>query len=353
MSGEKKIPASARRLQELRTKGDVPKSLDITTAVVLSVMLFGMLYFGRYFAGEMARYMTQCFREIAKPTGRMTVDGAIPAALSSQLIFALLILACVLIVGVVLSQVLQTGVIFVPGKIAQQGLAAMNPLEGAKRLFSPQRLVHTGSSMLKLILIVAFTYSAIREMLTYNVFNGPVSPQELGSFYSAAAWAVGWRILVALMLIAAMDLVYQRWQYSQDHRMTFQEVQDEQRQTEGSSEVKQKLRGLARKRVSMRRMMENMSDATIVITNPTHYAVALRYVREETPVPIIVAKGMNRNARKIREKADSLGVALQENKSIAQGLYKNGQVGKPIPPLYFQAIAQILAELFRRGYRRT
>jgi flagellar biosynthetic protein FlhB len=353
MSGEKKIKASAKRLNELRMKGNVPKSTDLTTTVVLGVLLFGMLYFGTYFAGEMARYMTRCFTEIGKAPFDMTVQGSVTAALTSPLTMAMIILCGVLILGVVLSHVAQTGFIFSPGRIGQTGFGALNPAEGVKRLFSPQRLVHTLNSLIKLVLIVVFTNSAIQEMLHYNVFIGPVSPRELGAFYAAAAWAVGWRVLLALALISTIDLIYQRWQYGQDNRMSFQEVRDEHRQTEGSTDVKMKMRGMARKMGSLRRMLEDVSDATIVITNPTHYAVALRYVRDVTPAPIVLAKGMNRNARKIREKAESLGVALQENRSLAQGLYKHGQLGKPIPAIYFQAVAQILAELFRRGYRRT
>ncbi len=353
MSSEKKLPATAKRLSELRSKGNVPKSMDLTTTATLVVLLFGMLYYGKYFAGEMARFMIQCFTELGKNTTQISIEGAIRTVLSSYLIFALIILCSVLILAVVLSNILQTrGLVFVPGKLTQQGFSALNPFAGIKRLFSPQKTVMTITSILKMILICAFTYSALKEMLSYNVFVGPVNVQELGNFYAAAAWAIGWRVVLALIVICSFDLFYQMWQYAQDNRMSFQEVRDEHKQQEGSTEVKQKMRGMARKMISMRRMIENVSDATIVITNPTHYAVALRYVREVTPTPIILAKGMNRNARKIREKAEAIGVAIQENKQLAQGLYKHGQVGKPIPAIYFQAVAQILAELFRRGYRR-
>jgi flagellar biosynthesis protein FlhB len=199
---------------------------------------------------------------------------------------------------------------------------------------------------------VTFAMAAFEELMLHKVFIGPVDPKELGQFYATAAWAVGWRILVALMLISTLDLLYQRWQYAQDNRMSFQEVRDENKQSDGNPEMKMKMRGAARKNVSMRRMMENMTDTTIVITNPTHYAVGLKYKRDETATPIMMAKGMNRNARKFRERAVELDIEVLENVELAQGLYKHGQVGKPIPALYFQAVAQILAELYRRGYRK-
>lgn len=352
MADEKRLPASEKKLRDLREKGQVPKSADITTTVVIAIFLFGLLYFGAFFGGEMGRYMISCFTEIGKSSSKIATQGAIPDFLNSYLLLAFIVLASVLFLGVILSQVLQTGVLIVPGKIGQQGLNAINPVNGVKQLFSPQRFVMTVSSIVKLIVIVSFSYAAIKELSQHNVFVGPVTPQELGMFYATAAWSVGWRILLALMIIATLDFLYQRYQYARDNRMSFQDQRDEHKQQEGSPELKGRMRGMARKMVSMRRMMENMSDATIVVTNPTHYAIALRYDRELTPAPIIVAKGMNLNARKIRERAAELDIQMEENKPLAQGLYKHGQVGKPIPVIYFQVVAQLLAELYRRGYRR-
>ncbi len=205
--------------------------------------------------------------------------------------------------------------------------------------------------MIKLLVITVFAYAAVKELWEAPVFSRPINVSELGAFYQQAAWAVGWRVILALAIISVLDYLYQKWQYEKDNRMTLQEVKDELRQSEGSSEVKARQRGIMRKNRSMRRQLENMSSATIVVTNPTHYAVALRYEREVTPAPIIIAKGVRLNAQAIKQKAAELGVPTEENVALARGLFKHGQVGEPIPPLYFQAVAQVLADLFRRGYK--
>jgi len=131
--------------------------------------------------------------------------------------------------------------------------------------------------------------------------------------------------------------------------MTLQQVRDERRSLEASPEVIKKRRLMARK-ISMRRMLENLQDATIVITNPTHYAVALKYRRGETEVPIIVAKGVRMGALRIKERAYDLRIAVRENKPLARGLYKYGKVDQPIPAIFYQGVAIILASLYRQGF---
>jgi flagellar biosynthesis protein FlhB len=356
MSGEKKNPASGKRLGELRGKGNIPRSTDIVTTVVLAIFLFGLLYFGYYFANEMARYMVQCFAEIGKVPAGATVEGGVPTFINSYLMFALLVLCVILFIGVSAANLLQTGFILAWGRFTQFNVSQFfNPVIGIKQVFTPQRFVMIITSLIKLTIIVMFSIASVQELSTSKVFNGPVSVQELGEFYAIVAWSLGWRILVALVIISTLDFLYQKWQYARDNRMSDQEVRDESKQSEGDLEMKGRMRGkmMAQSRKSRRRMLEDMSSSTIVITNPTHYAIALRYEKEVTPAPLVIAKGMNRNARKIRERADQLGVEIHENPSLAQGLYKHGIVGKQIPGIYFQLVAQILAELFRRGYRRN
>jgi flagellar biosynthetic protein FlhB len=253
----------------------------------------------------------------------------------------------------IMVNLVQSGPMWIADKLLEQGTSRLNPFTGIKNFFSLRKTVTTAQAILKLSLISVFAYAAVKELQESAVFSRPVNVEELGSFFLLAAWAVGWRVLLALLILGTVDYLYQRWQYEKDNRMSLQDVKEEVKQSEGSVETRRRRRGIMFKMRSMRRQLEDMSSATIVVTNPTHYSVALRYERGVTTTPIVVAKGIRLNALRIRERAAELGVATMENVPLARGLYKHGQVGEPIPPLYYQAVAQILADLFRRGYRPT
>jgi len=346
----KPLPASAKKRRELRAKGSVVRSHDLVTAVMIGVTLFGLMYFGGHLGTGFAQFMQQCFQEAGKPAGDETVTGILRPMLSGSVVLTLILFCGALFFSAILANLVQTGPMFVPPQL-EQGRSRLSPMTGLKMIFSIRRLIFSGLALIKLGVIVAFAYAAVRELWNAPVFSRPVNVSELGAFFRQAAWAVGWRVLAALLILATVDYLYQRWQYEKDNRMTLQELKDELRQSEGSTEVKTKQRGMMRKIRSLRRQLEDMSAATIVVTNPTHYAVALRYVRGETDAPIVLAKGVRRNALAIKEQAAKLGIPTLENVSLARGLYKHAEVGEAIPPLYFQAVAQILADLYRRGYR--
>ncbi len=346
----KPLPASAKKRRELRAKGSVVRSPDVVTTVVIATTLFGLMYFGGRMGTGFAQFMVDCFREVGKPAGQETYTGIIRPMLTGTPILSLLLFCGVVMLGSVLANIVQTGPMFVPISL-EQGIGKMNPLHGIQNVLSMRRLVAAGLAMIKLGVIVTFAYAAVRELWSAPVFSRPVNVSELGAFFRQAAWAVGWRVMVALAILATVDYLYQRWQFEKDNKMTLQEMKDEVRQSEGSSEVKNRQRGMMRKMRSLRRQLEDMSNATIVVTNPTHYAVALRYVRGETEAPLVLAKGVRRNALAIKERAAQLGIPTMENVPLARGLFKHAEIGEAIPPLYFQAVAQILADLYRRGYR--
>ena len=347
----KPLPASARKRGKLREQGSVVRSTDMVAVVTLGTALFGLMYFGEEIGQGCALFMAQCFSEVGKPAGHMTATGAILPLLGSRIVVVMIIFFFVLCLAAIMTNLVQTGPLFITSKFAPD-LSKLNPLKGIKNYFNLRRLVTSAQALVKLLIIGGFSYAAVKEMWESPVFSRPVNVSELGSFFQKATWEVGWRVLLALLLIATVDFLYQKWQYEKDNRMSHHDVKEEHKQTEGSSEVK----GEQRKRMfkmirSMRRQLENMADSTIVITNPTHYAVALRYVRNETPTPMVVAKGIRLNAQKIKERAAELGIPTLENVPLARGLYKHGQIGEPIPPLYYQAVAQVLADLYRRGFR--
>jgi flagellar biosynthetic protein FlhB len=346
MAEDKQLPASAKRRGELRLKGQVPRSQDLVTVGQVGVGLFGLLLIGPTIGEGLSNVMSSSFKQIQLQPG---ING--PSPLSGSWEWGLYVLGffATLFLTAIVSQVAQVGLVLADEAL-EPDLTRLNPIAGLQKLFTLRRAVTTIQALIKLVVVVLFAVAAGRDLLNADVFMRPVTVLELGNFLTTIAWSIGWRILLAAFIIAAVDYIYQRWQFEKDHRMSPDEMKDEVRQQEGSPEIKKKRMQIMR-RTSLRRMLEDMKDNTIVITNPTHYAVALRYKRGEMPVPIIMGKGMRLIAKRLKEEAMSCRVPIIENPPLARGLYKYGRVGEPIPTLYYQAVAAILAQLFRRGYR--
>jgi len=345
--GEKKFDLSDRRRQKLREEGNIPRSHDVSTTTILAMGL-GMLTLG---GGLLIHYlqevMTNSFMQVGHSTESLTPQ-TVGTTLSSGLWMWVGIFAGSIALTVLVTQIAQVGINFADDAFSFK-FEKLNPLSGFGNIFSLNRLTQTGQSLAKLAVVTAFAYLALNDIQNSAVFQRPVSLQELGKIYTDVAWSLGWRIIMVLGALAAADYLWQLWKFNRDHRMTLEEVKEERRSMEASPEVIKKRRLMARK-VSMRRMLENMKDATIVVTNPTHYAVALKYRRGETEVPIVVAKGMRLSALRIKERAYDLRIAVREDKPLARGLYKYGRIDQPIPAIFYQGVAIILASLYRQGF---
>ncbi len=354
MADDKTEPATPKRLRELREKGTVVRSNDLTAAAVLGVGLFGLMAVGSQLSGGLADLMRATFSEISKAPFDSQV--IYPVSLLPQTNIALamgLFLGALFLVsaGVQLAQV---GFQLMGNSFWENNWSRLNPVTGLQQMFSLRKLVMSLQSLAKLLVIAVFAWLAVQSMLDADIFQRPVHPLEFGDFMVQVAWTVGWRILVGLLVIAAIDYGYQKWQFIKDSRMSKDEIKDEFRQQEGSTELKGKLRSRRRELYSkgmksVRRMLEDVQDSTIIVTNPTHFAVALRYVRGETPAPVVMGKGTGRIAQRIKEAAIDWHVPIMENKPLAQGLYKMAPVGETIPVEFYQAVAVLLAEMYRRG----
>jgi flagellar biosynthetic protein FlhB len=347
MSAEKSIPMTMKRRTELRGKGQVARSVDIGTVTVLAVGLLMLLVLTPGLGRHLMDFMGVCFREAGQTSAHQKTWRGWGMGVPIPLLVDMGLFFLAVISAVLVSQFSQVG-FQMSDRISEPNWERLNPVNGLKQLFSVSRLVTLGQSLLKIMVIAGFSIWGIRELLMAPVFSHSVGVMELLDFLKESAWVVGWRCIAGLGVIATLDYVFQRWKFEHDHRMSPQELKDEFRQTEGATELKMKRRQAARK-ISLRRMMENMADATIVVTNPTHYAVALRYQRGVTRAPITVAKGMRRIAQRIKDQALTYHVPMIENRPLAQGLYKHARVGEAIPVLYYEAVASILAQLYRRG----
>jgi flagellar biosynthetic protein FlhB len=221
----------------------------------------------------------------------------------------------------------------------------LNPVEGFKRIFSAQSAVPTLLATLKLSVVVVLTYQQILGVLQDPIFTSTVDAARIAQFLAQASFKIILRIAGALAVIAALDYAYQFYKNQQELMMTREEVKEELKNTEGNAQVKARQR--RRRRATQRKMLQEVVQADVVVTNPTHLAIALRYDRKHMNAPRIVAKGSRLNAQRIREIAAQHQVPIIENKPLARMLFKYGRVGLEIPVQLYGAVAEILAWAYR------
>ncbi|MEI9998719.1 MAG: EscU/YscU/HrcU family type III secretion system export apparatus switch protein [Verrucomicrobiota bacterium] len=349
-AGDKKFDLSDRRRQQLREEGIMPKSVDVSATITLAAGLGLLIGGGGYLVQYLREMMANSLLQVAHPGASLTPQQVGSVFLTGLWLWVAIFLAA-LAVAVFASQVAQVGLSFADDALNFK-FEKLNPWENLQNLFSVSKLTLTGQNFAKLGVIAGFAYMAVKDIQDSAVFARPVSIEELGGAYVTVAWSFGWRIVTALVVLAAADVFWQHWKFNRDHRMTFQEVKEERRSMEASPEVIKKRRMMAKK-TSMRRMLENLKEANVVVTNPTHYAVALKYRRGVDEVPIVVAKGIRKSALRIKEAAYDLRIAVREDRPLARGLYKYGRVNQPIPAIFYQGVAVILASLFRQGFTAT
>ncbi|KAB2847549.1 MAG: flagellar biosynthesis protein FlhB, partial [Sphingopyxis terrae] len=255
------------------------------------------------------------------------------------------LLGTVFVVGT-LSYVAQFGFL-VSGKAITPDLTRLDPLAGGKRLFSVKALFDTGKGFAKIILVGLIVFAAIKGQLGLLLKLSLFSPVEIGATYAAIAKTLALRVVGALSIIAAIDYLFQRATYLRKMRMTRQEVKDEFKNAEGDPKVKARIRRVQTE-MAQRRMMHEVPTANVVVTNPTHVSVALRYERGKDAAPVVVAKGKDLIALKIREIAKDNGIPCVERPPLARELHKRCKVGGTIPLSLYQAVAEILAYIYSR-----
>ena len=347
---EKSEEPTAKKLDDARKEGQVAKSQEIATAFSL-LALFIILRVFYSFMGQIFQN-TFAYTYNSIPDVARTYDGFLPVAHLSSLVnhamlTLLLLCAPFFAVGFIVAlicDIVQVG--FKPTtKPLQPKFSKLDPVSGMKKIFSTRKLFELAKSILKLVIMAAVIYSffAGRTESLFLLYDMPLK-QAIGLMGNIII-DLGLRIAAAYMIIAFADLIYQRRKFRKDMMMTKQEVKDEFKNTEGNPEVKsaQKRRMM---QASQRRMMQQLPQADVVITNPTHYAVAIKYDAEAAEAPMVVAKGADFLAQKIKEIAKENNVEIVENKPLARMLYANVEVGELVPPELYKAVAEVLAYVY-------
>lgn len=347
-AGEKTERATPRRREEARKKGQVAKSNEIVTVVVLTMAFLAMQMWIPQMALEFQRLFTDLLR-FAREEGtlRDVVQMTLYSLYSLAKMVAPVFLAALL--GGYGANVMQIGFLYSTEPL-KPDLGRLNPVKGLQRVFSKRAVAELIKAVLKTCLVGYFAFSYFwRELDSLTVLmDSPLrsSMEVIGR----VAFGASWRVILVLLFLALLDYAYQIYEYEQSLKMSKQEVREEFKNIEGDPQLKAKIREKQRN-LATRRMMQEVPKSTVVITNPTHLAVALKY-EDGMNAPMVVAKGQDSLAERIKELAIRHDVAIVENKPLARVLYKKVEVGMYIPVELYQAVAEVIAFVYRLKSRR-
>jgi flagellar biosynthesis protein FlhB len=335
-----------KRRQEARQRGQVPRSQELPGAVIFFA---GVLLIYALFSRAMAGVQSSVQNAFAHAGSHQdpNIHSAwvfMARAMAPYAPLLLLLFGGAFALGV-LANVGQFGFIF-SAKPLQPSFSKINPIAGFGRLFSKQILVNLAKQILKLGAVAIILYQAISQNLGFLAQIGQTAPDTFLTMLANLIFSIAWKFGLLLVVIGILDHVWMRYQYEDSLKMTKQEVKDEWRQAEGNPEAKAALKRRQRE-FMRRRMMAAIPRATVVVTNPTHFAVALEWDELEMEAPVVTAKGADLLAKRIRQLAQEHGVPIMENPPLARTLYEKVELDQAIPPNLYAAVAQIIAFVFK------
>ncbi len=346
--GDKTEEPTAKKRQDAAKKGQVGKSQELSTAFVLLIGFFVIKALWEQIYANIAGYTIYIFGHLNQ---NVDVENVIQLFIGMGVIFvntAMPIMLAVMVVGLAVN-FFQVGLNVSAEKI-QPKFDNLNPINGVGRMFSKRSLVELVKSVLKIVVIGFFIYNYLKD----EIFTMPQFIfYDLGTSLakmSEIIFTLAFQVIGVIFVLAVLDFGYQKWQTTQDLKMTKQEVKDEFKQTEGDPQIKGKIRQKQRQ-MAMSRMMQEVPKADVIVTNPTHFAVALKYEKGMT-APVVVAKGADFVAQKIKSVGRENDVPLVENRPLARALYASTEVGDSVPRELYQSVAEVLAYVYRLKHRR-
>ena len=348
--GEKTEDPSQHRIDEFRKKGDVASSRELTSVLVLAACLLTLSLSLVYIFEQMTAYIEWLYTlDIAsaftpKSLNTITTKTFMVAAKCSAPV--LFVAMCV---GV-LAQVAQIGILYSPD-ILELNFDRVNPINGIKKLFSKQAVFETVKGIFKFVVILSVVYIYLKDDIAK--YNG-LMHMEMSQAYIYSKdllMKISFAILLSWTVIAVLDFAWQKYTYKQKLMQTKQQLKQESKEQDGNPEVKQRIRQIQRE-MSRKRMINDVKTADVIITNPTHISIVLKYDSETMVSPMIVGKGQDHLAMKIREIAKAHNIPIVENVQLARTLYKTVKVGQPVPRNMYKAIAEVLAFVYKLKKKR-
>jgi len=347
-TGEKTEVPTAKRRGDARQEGNVMKSPEVSTFfVLLSAFIFLRFSFKSLYE-RLINGVDVAFDNLAPLVFRDITFTTFFEMFKWHLGNALWIiipLALFVMFWGVFANIIQIGLLFTLKPIMPK-LSKINPISGLKNLFSLKKIFDTAKNILKLVIIGGVAYVTIMGRLDEMLLSINENPHSIAVYMLLLIFDVAMRIILTLLIIAVLDYAYQKYEYEKKLKMTKQEVKDERKMSEGDPKIKARLRQLQFE-MAKRRMMESVPKATVVVTNPTHISIAIRYEHESMDAPVVVAKGADHIALKIRETAKENDVPIYEDVALARAMFDKVEVGDIIPQEFFAAVAEIVAYVYR------
>jgi flagellar biosynthetic protein FlhB len=342
---------TAKRRGDARQKGTVVKSTEVNSVVVLLAGLFMLKFFGPWMIDKMSGSMIETFRSISN----LDLSAQRLVALTGDATILSLVTLAPVAIGIMLfglvANIMQIGFLFTTQPITPN-LNKVNPISGFTRLFSLRSAVETIKNILKLVVIGLIAYWTVMAEFDKIMMLADASIATIVHFTAVTSYNIILRVALALIILAILDWSYQKYEHEKQLKMTKQEVKDERKQMDGDPQVKSRIKSMQRE-MARRRMMQEVPKATVVVTNPTFIAIALRYEPLENDAPVVLAKGKRVIAEKIKQIALEHGIPIIEDKPLARGMYDKIEIGFPIPAEFFTAVAEIMAYVYRLKHRKA
>lgn len=345
--GEKTEQATPKKLDDARKEGQVAKSQELATAITL-IALFGSL---KIFVGFIGGQFKDAFPEIygsieTYSKGGFSISNAsgfVRSALGTILITCIPSFAIAIVLAVIINvyQVKWQPTL----KPLMPKFSKLNPINGFKRIISLDKLVELVKAIVKIGIIGYLAYSELSDSAAFVNSFYDMGLFDAVVFIGEKVINFGFKVALIYIFIGLADYIYQKFKFQKDMRMTKQEIKDEFKQTEGDPKIKGQIRQKMRE-ASQRRMMQKLPEADVVITNPTHFACAIKYDKKEAEAPVLLAKGADFLAKRIREEAEKCDIPIVENKPLARMLYHNVELGEEIPEELYQMTAEVLAYVY-------
>jgi flagellar biosynthesis protein FlhB len=344
-AGEKTEKATPKKRQDSRKKGQVAKSQDVNTAINLIAVFAVLMMTGSFMYEQVVGLMKEFFQQMMlEELTEENVQVIIYEVIKMMGLTLAPVLATALVAGVI-ANIMQVGFLFTTESI-QFKLDKLDPIKGAKRIFSLRALIELLKSILKISIVGFVAFFVLWNRMDEIIVLSHVPISDAIVLIADISVKVGLYAAIALFCIAILDYMYQKYDFEKNIRMSKQDIKDEYKNSEGDPLIKSKIKQKQRQ-MAMQRMMQEVPNADVVITNPTHFAIALKYDETKSDAPLVVAKGVDFVAQKIKYIAKENDVIMVENRPLARALYDQTEVGQAIPEEFFKAVAEILAFVYK------
>lgn len=342
---EKTEKATPQKRQETRKKGQVARSAEVPAALIMFGAILLLTFFGEWMLDKLLAIYRITFTQFLNWEITPKNTKTLFEQMSMEAVSILAPIMLVALVFGILGNFIQVGSLFTTEPLKAK-LERINPIQGAKKIFSLRSLVELVKSLLKIAIISACAYMVLWQEKDELLLLSQKSIGDALSYLGSLTAKLGLVAAVVLLVLAIFDYMYQRFEHEKSIRMSKQDIKDEFKKTEGDPLIKSKIKERQRQ-MSMNRMIQDLPNADVLITNPTHYAVAIRYDAESMEAPQVIAMGKDHLALKIKEKARELDIVIMENRPLARALYSQVEVGDYVPEELFVAVAEVLAYVYR------